>query len=185
MHELASYTLYQTRLSGKYTVTNVLISPKQYKLKSETDYISHSGAGGFKNTFKRSKFSTIRKITFTDTTLWVIFSQFSIDTSDKANLNLGNKDRIADMNETLKYVVDKQGKDKNFCVILGGDLNFRVDLEGKEQLSTYLSSVGSKIQGLNVTNLTKDIGYTCKTVKSGKSTDECISELKDKLGWNE
>lgn len=99
-----------------------------------------------------------------------ISTHLPIDTSDKINLELGYQKRKNILDELLKKFVN----DDNI-VILAGDLNFRINENGIEQLTKYIEE--QKIYNITEIFDINKFGPTCKINPKFKTEQFCLTHF--------
>jgi hypothetical protein len=111
-----------------------------------------------------SKGSVIIELENNNNQLFFIGSHLPMD-NDKEDLGLD--DRIKAMNQVIKYLRNNLDVKRKFHILWTGDLNFRIDNEGHEQLLNQLEiGVDHEPNPLLFQDLSKIFNYnpTCKTV---------------------
>ena len=106
--------------------------------------------------WKNTKNYIVNHITFNNYNISFISTHFPIDTSDKDKLNLGYSIRAKILDDILiKFVKN------NNIVVLAGDLNFRINMDGIEQLTQFINQKKSEYNISEIFDINK-FGPTCK-----------------------
>jgi hypothetical protein len=148
-----------------FYVHNIIISKKKYtNLNIISQSINPSG----------SKNYIIQNIKVDDILVSFTSAHLPINTKDIKNLDLGFEER----KKVLDDILDKYINDDNI-MIFAGDLNFRINQQGDEQLTKYIKEYVKKKSEFNFTDIfdiTK-FGPTCKINPDFKQSDMCKTQF--------
>lgn len=141
----------------EFYVHNIIITKKKYsKIKIISNSINPSG----------SKNYIINNIEIDDIPISITSAHLPINTKDIENLDLGLEER----KKVLDEIFNKYINDVNIMII-AGDLNFRINKQGDEQLTEYIKKK-FKLTFNDIFDI-KKFGPTCKVNPDFKQNEIC------------